>query len=41
MLDWTDDSVVLGHTRQGIYAVDALSLEECSVEDLRYPFRDV
>jgi len=40
MLDWTKESIVLGHTRRGIYAVEAVSLENHTVEELRYPFRD-
>lgn len=41
MLDWTEESIVLGHTRRGIYALKASSLEEHTVEELRYPFKDV
>ncbi len=40
MLNWTEESIVLGHTRQGIYAVEAVSLENHTVEELRYPFRN-
>jgi hypothetical protein len=41
MLDWTEESIMLGHTRRGIYAVEAVSLENHTVEELRYPFKDV
>lgn len=40
MLDWTEESILLGHTRNGIYAVEAVSLEERTVEELRYPFKE-
>jgi hypothetical protein len=39
MLDLTEESIVLGHTRNRIYAVDATSLEEQTVEELRFPFK--
>lgn len=41
MLDWTEESIVLGHTRRGIYAVEASSLEDHTVEELRRLFEDV
>lgn len=40
MLNWTEESIVLSHTRQAVYAVEAVSLENHTVEELRYPFRD-
>lgn len=40
MLDSTEESIMLGHTRQGIYVVEAVSLKDHTVEELRYPFRD-
>jgi len=40
MLDWTEEGIMLSHTRQDIYVVEAVSLEDHTVEKLRYPFRE-
>jgi hypothetical protein len=40
MLDHTHESILLGHTRTGIYAVDAAPLKELTIDELRYPFAD-
>ena len=40
MLNLTEESIIPGHTRRRIYAVDAISLEERTVEELRLPFNN-
>ena len=37
MMKVSEDSIVINHTRRGIYAVDAEALEDLTVENLRHP----
>jgi hypothetical protein len=37
MLETTRESVVLSYTRDAVYAVDAESLKDLTVDELRYP----
>ena len=37
MVKVSEESIVIGHTRQGIYALDAETLEDLTVENLRHP----